>query len=312
MHHVTKHFLCQVYDGKKQRSLTRPAIRAHKHLLDVRDLRRSHHPVFLASPHRSWRPSQSHLQRLARHSSPAGKSARALPRPAVVQHSVRPSSFIFCQALRLRSRPQNRRSNLRTNVFLGSIFLRRGRQRAPALASDSLHRHARVRLHLQHGLFQLLLVHGPRLFRTWLFCGSSLNAGTGWLQFLYLRSPPSPTPSARCGSLATLAYMAIRKKIRWPWRLILPAAIIAIFVAGHWYLENWSDFEFSWPERPFYVFNGLDQFVLYSVHYRFRRLRAPRNRHFLAGQRIFSAPRSTTLLKSFFSLCWSYISWLSA
>ena len=60
----------------------------------------------------------------------------------------------------------------------------------------------------------------------------------------------------------TLAYVAVRKKIRRPWRLILPTAIIAIFLAGHWYLENWSDFEFSWPEGPFYVFNGLDQFVL--------------------------------------------------
>src|SRR6202166_4773396 len=67
----------------------------------------------------------------------------------------------------------------------------------------------------------------------------------------------------------TLAYVAVRKKIRWPWRLIVPAAIIAIFIAGHWYLENWSDFEFSWPERPFYLFNGLDQFVLYSARYRF-------------------------------------------
>jgi hypothetical protein len=65
------------------------------------------------------------------------------------------------------------------------------------------------------------------------------------------------------------AYMLVRKKIRWPRRLILPAGIIAIFFAGHWYLENWSDFEFSWPERPFYVFNGLDQFVLYSARYRF-------------------------------------------
>ena len=67
----------------------------------------------------------------------------------------------------------------------------------------------------------------------------------------------------------TLLYLAIRKKIRWPWRLIFPTAIIAIFFAGHWYLENWSDFEFSWPERPFYLFNGLDQFVLYSARYRF-------------------------------------------
>src|ERR1700726_3770025 len=67
----------------------------------------------------------------------------------------------------------------------------------------------------------------------------------------------------------TLAYVAIRKNIRWPWRLILPAAILAIFIAGHWYLENYSDFEFSWPESPFYFFNGLDQFVLYSTRYRF-------------------------------------------
>jgi hypothetical protein len=66
-----------------------------------------------------------------------------------------------------------------------------------------------------------------------------------------------------------LAYIAIRKTIRWPWRLTLPAAIIAIFIAGHRYLENWSDFEFSWPERPFYLFNGLDQLVLYGARYRF-------------------------------------------
>jgi hypothetical protein len=70
----------------------------------------------------------------------------------------------------------------------------------------------------------------------------------------------------------TLAYVAARKKIRWPWRLILPTAIIAIFIAGHWYLENLenrSDLEFSWPEKPFYFFSGLDQFVLYSARYRF-------------------------------------------
>lgn len=68
---------------------------------------------------------------------------------------------------------------------------------------------------------------------------------------------------------AMLAYLAIRRKIHWPWRLALPAAIIAVFITGHWYLENWSDFDFSWPEKPFYVFNGLDQLVLYSARYRF-------------------------------------------
>lgn len=66
-----------------------------------------------------------------------------------------------------------------------------------------------------------------------------------------------------------LLYMAIRKKIRWPWRLALPTAVVAIFLAGHYYLENWSNFEFSWTERPFYVFNGLDQLILYSSRYRF-------------------------------------------
>ena len=66
-----------------------------------------------------------------------------------------------------------------------------------------------------------------------------------------------------------LVYIAIRKKIRWPWRLILPAVIIASFASFHWYVENWSDFEFSWPEKPFYMFNGLDQLLLYSARYRF-------------------------------------------
>jgi hypothetical protein len=65
------------------------------------------------------------------------------------------------------------------------------------------------------------------------------------------------------------AYTAVRKKIRWPWRLVLPAVVIAIFLVGHFYLEDWSNFEFSWTERSFYVFNGLDQLISYRSRYRF-------------------------------------------
>jgi hypothetical protein len=98
----------------------------------------------------------------------------------------------------------------------------------------------------------------------------------------------------------TVAYLAVRKKIRWPWRLILPAAIIAIFIAAHWYLENWSDFEFSWPERPFYVFNGLDQFVLHSARYRFVAYALLAIFIFWLASQCFQRRESPTFSSSFF------------
>src|SRR6202795_4158623 len=40
-----------------------------------------------------------------------------------------------------------------------------------------------------------------------------------------------PPPIGPFGFLGIVAYMFFRKKIHWPWRLILPIAIIAIFIA---------------------------------------------------------------------------------
>lgn len=68
---------------------------------------------------------------------------------------------------------------------------------------------------------------------------------------------------------ATLGYVLIRRKFKSPGAFIVPFAAIGTFVAAHWYLVHIAEFDVSWPDRPFYFFNGFDQLVLYSLRYRF-------------------------------------------
>jgi hypothetical protein len=68
---------------------------------------------------------------------------------------------------------------------------------------------------------------------------------------------------------ATLGYILLRRKFRSPWAFIVPVVAIGAFVALHWYLVHVAEFDVSWPDRPFYFFNGFDQLVLYSSRYRF-------------------------------------------
>jgi hypothetical protein len=68
--------------------------------------------------------------------------------------------------------------------------------------------------------------------------------------------------------VATLAYVALRKKVPGMRGFAIPAAVVAVFIAGHWYLDNYADMELDWLDKPFYFFNGTDQFVAYSVRCR--------------------------------------------
>jgi len=69
--------------------------------------------------------------------------------------------------------------------------------------------------------------------------------------------------------VATLAYLSIRRRLRGAAGLVVPAPGIALFVALHWYLAHAETWEVSWLDRPFYLFNGADQFAVYSSRYRF-------------------------------------------
>jgi hypothetical protein len=72
---------------------------------------------------------------------------------------------------------------------------------------------------------------------------------------------------------ATLVYVLLRRFVRRKfssaWAFAIPAAAIAIFLAVHWYLVHLAEFEVSWPDQPFYFFNGFDQLLLYTPRYRF-------------------------------------------
>ncbi|MDP9147450.1 MAG: hypothetical protein M3N22_07300 [Acidobacteriota bacterium] len=68
--------------------------------------------------------------------------------------------------------------------------------------------------------------------------------------------------------VATIGYLLARKRLEGPWALILPLASIAAFVALHWYLTHIATFEVNWRDRPFYLFNGVDQLVVYGSRYR--------------------------------------------
>ncbi|MEQ1353398.1 MAG: hypothetical protein ABLT11_05225 [Candidatus Acidiferrum sp.] len=94
--------------------------------------------------------------------------------------------------------------------------------------------------------------------------------GWDWLAGLLLLA--LGTLAHPMGSLwfaATLGYVLMRRKFNSPWAFSVPIAAIGAFVAVHWYLVHVAEFDVSWPDRPFYLFNGFDQLVLYSSRYRF-------------------------------------------
>jgi hypothetical protein len=69
--------------------------------------------------------------------------------------------------------------------------------------------------------------------------------------------------------LGTLAYQMLRKKFVGTAGLAIPVMAIGIFVAAHWYFVHVAKFEIDWLDRPFYLFNGLDQLIVYSARYCF-------------------------------------------
>jgi len=61
-------------------------------------------------------------------------------------------------------------------------------------------------------------------------------------------------------------------RLVWPllkgWtRLILPAIALVAFYAIHWIALHRPELEGDWPDRPFYQWNGADQFSVYGARY---------------------------------------------
>jgi hypothetical protein len=75
----------------------------------------------------------------------------------------------------------------------------------------------------------------------------------------------SAHPMGSLWGLATLVYVLLRRKVSWLWGFTLPVLAIGLFVAGHSYLAKYANLEINWLDKPFYFFNGTDQFVLYSA-----------------------------------------------
>jgi hypothetical protein len=69
--------------------------------------------------------------------------------------------------------------------------------------------------------------------------------------------------------LGTMVYVSLRRSLPGRWRLVVPAAAVAISIAAHLYLFYLTTLEVNWPDKPFYLFNGADQLVTYSRPYRY-------------------------------------------
>lgn len=72
--------------------------------------------------------------------------------------------------------------------------------------------------------------------------------------------------------VAILAYTFAKRRLGGKWTFVVPAIAAGIFVAAHWslvYLASVSTFEVFWRNKPFYLFNGADQLIVYSSRYRF-------------------------------------------
>ena len=87
--------------------------------------------------------------------------------------------------------------------------------------------------------------------------GGSILAALAWLAhpigFLWL--------------VGTLAYAKIKAKLPGWWKLALPLAIAASFLAVSWYAFLHPGLSPDWDRGPFCLYNGADQLVLYGKRY---------------------------------------------
>lgn len=67
--------------------------------------------------------------------------------------------------------------------------------------------------------------------------------------------------------IGTLAYVRLREMVPGWWKLALPVAAAASFIAVHWYAAHRPALLADWDRGPFFLYNGADQLVLYGKRY---------------------------------------------
>jgi len=96
-------------------------------------------------------------------------------------------------------------------------------------------------------------------------------SGRPRLQLAYLALLPFMLLAHPLGLLWFLAaaiYLLLWQHVP-RWRLVFFLAGLAIIFAIRWFITHHSAYEFSWPDHPFYFFNGADQFIIFGVRYRY-------------------------------------------
>jgi hypothetical protein len=94
--------------------------------------------------------------------------------------------------------------------------------------------------------------------------------GRAWARFLGVILVPFILLAHPLGLLwltGTALYLIIWTRFPHGWKLVAPAAALALLVGVRWYLAHQSRFPVDWAHDPFYIMNGADQVRLYGPRY---------------------------------------------
>ncbi len=97
----------------------------------------------------------------------------------------------------------------------------------------------------------------------WRARGMDWAAGTLFLLLVLLAHPIGGV-----WSIGTLAYVKLREKLTWRWKLALPLAAAGSFSALYSFLaRHAAKYMVDWDRGTFYFYNGADQLALYGKRY---------------------------------------------
>jgi len=96
--------------------------------------------------------------------------------------------------------------------------------------------------------------------------------------------------------LAAAAYLLLWQHLP-RWRIVFPLLGFAIIFAIRWFISHHSAYEFSWPDHPFYFFNGADQFIVFGARYRYISAIVLAFGLLMAGLDLRGAPRASSWWK---------------
>ncbi len=195
------------------------AIHSHKKMGHSRHLHGDDCPLPLAQAHRSRRSRKPCLQRLAGPVDGKGTGARTVfcsprgQRTGGLDVAAYRQPFGFCGG------GENCSFALRTDFLLGSVFSRCRCERPAPVVSRSMHRHAGLRIFLQHGFPELLLVARIGFFQFGRFvAGKGIGANH---RFVYSAVHSAGTPAGthlacRNGGLSPSFGRSCRIGGSWP------------------------------------------------------------------------------------------------